>query len=198
MSYENPENIIRSWNVQTNFATGPVTADQLVPPQYSRIRTPFLLTWREEACNSTLNWDSKNFSIYLPESLRVVNDIFLRIKLPALASTTYKKYPGLFAIKTIRLLSQGQEVYSCDYMQHMADHLQQYSEEELYDFAKVYLGSEDVLSKDARNATDPHSEQPVHWQRAEGPSRTRRIPVLPGDQSPGDSDHPERGEIHGG
>ena len=26
MSYENPENIIRSWNVQTNFATGPVTA----------------------------------------------------------------------------------------------------------------------------------------------------------------------------
>ena len=155
MSYENPENIIRSWNVQTNFATGPVTADQLVPPQYSRIRTPFLLTWREEACNSTLNWDSKNFSIYLPESLRVVNDIFLRIKLPALASTTYKKYPGLFAIKTIRLLSQGQEVYSCDYMQHMADHLQQYSEEELKDFAKVYLGGEDVLSKDARDVMLP-------------------------------------------
>ena len=155
MSYENPENIIRSWNVQTNFATGPVTADQLVPPQYSRIRTPFLLTWREEACNSTLNWDSKNFSIYLPESLRVVNDIFLRIKLPALASTTYKKFPGLFAIKTIRLLSQGQEVYSCDYMQHMADHLQQYSEEELADFAKVYLGAEEVLSKDARDVMLP-------------------------------------------
>ena len=152
MSYENPENIIRSWNVQTNFATGPVTADQLVPPQYSRIRTPFLLTWREEACNST---HSKNFSIYLPESLRVVNDIFLRIKLPALASTTYKKYPGLFAIKTIRLLSQGQEVYSCDYMQHMADHLQQYSEEELKDFAKVYLGAEDVLSLAARDVMLP-------------------------------------------
>ena len=127
-SYENPENIIRSWNVQTNFATGPVTADQLVPPQYSRIRTPFLLTWREEACNSTLNWDSKNFSIYLPESLRVVNDIFLRIKLPALASTTYKKYPGLFAIKTIRLLSRARR---------FTDHLQQYSEEELKDFANV-------------------------------------------------------------
>ena len=116
---------------------------------------PFLLTWREEACNSTLNWDSKNFSIYLPESLRVVNDIFLRIKLPALASTTYKKYPGLFAIKTIRLLSQGQEVYSCDYMQHMADHLQQYSEEELKDFAKVYLGAEDVLSLAARDVMLP-------------------------------------------
>ena len=91
MSYENPENIIRSWNVQTNFATGPVTADQLVPPQYSRIRTPFLLTWREESCNSTLDWGSSNFSIYLPESIRVVSDMNLRIQLPALASTTYKK-----------------------------------------------------------------------------------------------------------
>ena len=151
MSYENPENIIRSWNVQTNFATGPVTADQLVPPQYSRIRTPFLLTWREESCNSTLDWGSSNFSIYLPESLRVVSDMYLRIQLPALASTTYKKYPGLFAIKTIRLLSQGQEVYSCDYLQHMADHLQQYSEEELKDFAAVYLGGESVLSLGARD-----------------------------------------------
>ena len=155
MSYENQENIIRSWNVQTNFATGPVTADQLVPPQYSRIRTPFLLTWREEQCNSVLNWGSKNFSVYLPESLRVVNDIYLRIKLPELASTTYRKYPGLFAIKTIRLLSQGQEVYSCDYMAHMADHLQQYSEEELYDFTNCYLGAEDVLSKDARDIMLP-------------------------------------------
>ena len=91
---ENPQNIIRSWNVQTNFATGPVTADQLVPPQYSRIRTPFLLTWREEACNSTLDLGVENFSVYVPESLRVVEGIYLKINLPALGSTTYKKYPG--------------------------------------------------------------------------------------------------------
>lgn len=155
MSYENPENIIRSWNVQTNFATGPVTADQLVPPQYSRIRTPFLLTWREESCNSTLDWGSQNFSIYLPESLRVVNDIYLRIQLPALASSTYKKHPGLYAIKTIRIVSQGQEVYSCDYMQFMADHLQQYSDEEVLDFGKVFLGTEDALSLDARDVLLP-------------------------------------------
>ena len=155
MSYENPENIIRSWNVQTNFATGPVTADQLVPPQYSRIRTPFLKTWREEACNSTLDWGSSNFSIYLPESLRVVSDIFLRIKLPALGSSTYKRFPGLYPIKTIRLLSQGQEVYSCDYMQFMADHLQQYNDEELKDFANTFLGREDALSLNARDVMCP-------------------------------------------
>ena len=29
---ENPQNIIRSWNVQTNFAGGPVTYNKLVPP----------------------------------------------------------------------------------------------------------------------------------------------------------------------
>lgn len=155
MSYENPENIIRSWNVQTNFATGPVTADQLVPPQYSRIRTPFLKTWREEACNTTLNWGSSNFSIYLPESLRVVSDIFLRIRLPALGSSTYKRFPGLYAIKTIRLLSQGQEVYSCDYLQFMADHLQQYNDEELKDFANAFLGREDSLSLNARDVMCP-------------------------------------------
>ena len=155
MSYENPENIIRSWNVQTNFATGPVTADQLVPPQYSRIRTPFLKTWREEACNTTLDWGSSNFSIYLPESLRVVSDIFLRIRLPALGSSTYKRFPGLYAIKTIRLLSQGQEVYSCDYLQFMADHLQQYNDEELKDFANAFLGREDALSLNARDVMCP-------------------------------------------
>ena len=76
MAYENPENIIRSWNIQGNFATGPVTADQLVPPQYGRIRTPFLNTWREEQCNSTLDWGSSNFSIYLPESLRFERGVF--------------------------------------------------------------------------------------------------------------------------
>ena len=97
MSFENPENIIRSWNVQSNFAAGPVVADRLVPPQYGRIRTPFVQTWREEA------------GIYLPESLRV-------IELPV-ANATYKDYPGLYAIKTIRLLSAGQEVYTCDYFE---------------------------------------------------------------------------------
>ena len=151
MAYENPENIIRSWNIQGNFATGPVTADQLVPPQYGRIRTPFVNTWREEQCNSTLDWGSSNFSIYLPESLRVLNAVYLRIQLPALASTTYKNYPGLYAIKNIRIMSAGQEVYTCDFFQHMVDHLQQMKLEEAQAFAKAYLGYEGTLSLTARD-----------------------------------------------
>ena len=155
MSYENPENIIRSWNIQSNFATGPVTADQLVPPQYGRIRTPFLHTWREEQCNSTLDWGSSNFSIYLPESLRVLNAVYLRIQLPALASTTYRAYPGLYAIKNIRIMSAGQEVYTCDFFQHMVDHLQQMKTEEARAFAKAYLGYEGSLTLAARDIMLP-------------------------------------------
>ena len=150
MSFENPENIIRSWNVQSNFAAGPVVADRLVPPQYGRIRTPFVQTWREEAVSSTLDWGSNNFSIYLPESLRVIGSMYLRIQLPV-ANATYKDYPGLYAIKTIRLLSAGQEVYTCDYFQHMVDHLQQMRDEEVKDFASAYLGFETA----ARNVMLP-------------------------------------------
>ena len=68
MSFENPQNLIASWNLQTSFATGPVLSDQLVPKKFARIRTPFVCTWREEKLNSILDHASQNFSIYLPES----------------------------------------------------------------------------------------------------------------------------------
>ena len=109
MSFENPQNLIQSWSLQTGFATGPVVADNLVPKKFGRIRTPFVCTWREEKLNSILDFDSKNFSVYLPESLRVLKECFLKIEVPANASN-FKTYPGLHFIKTIRLLSAGQEV----------------------------------------------------------------------------------------
>ena len=154
MSFENPENIIRSWNVQTNFASGPVVADRLVPPQYGRIRTPFCQVWREETLGTTLNWESKNFSVYLPESLRVVSSIYLRLQLAA-PDQNFKAYPGLYAIKTIRLLSAGQEVYTCDYFQFMVDHMQQMRDQEARDFAKAYLGYEASPSTNARDVMLP-------------------------------------------
>ena len=123
MSFENPQNIITSWNLQSNFATGPVVVDKLVPPRYARIRTNFIQTWREEALTSQLDW-GKTVNIYLPESLRVVSSIFLRIPLPVLGSASYKAYPGLYAIKEIRLLSAGQEVYPCRYADFLVDYCQ--------------------------------------------------------------------------
>ena len=80
MSFENPQNLISSWNLQTSFATGPVLADQLVPKKFARIRTPFVCTWREEKLNSILDHSSSNFSIYLPESLRVLKECYLKIE----------------------------------------------------------------------------------------------------------------------
>ena len=109
MSFANPENLIRSWNLQSGFSTGPVVADQLVPKKFGRIRTPFVCTWREEKLNSILDFGSTNFSIYLPESLRVLKECYLKIDLPA-NDSALKNYPGLHIIDKIRILSAGQEV----------------------------------------------------------------------------------------
>ena len=79
---ENPSQIIRSWNLQTTFQNGPIDDDRLLPPTFTRHRTNNINTWRSEAVNSQLTWDSERFSIYLPESLRVVKDVFLVIDLP--------------------------------------------------------------------------------------------------------------------
>ena len=137
---ENPQQVIRSWNLQSNFATGPVVVDKLVPPTYGRIRTPFVYTWRHQSISDTLNWGEKQFSIYLPESLRVVGSIYLRIELPVLASGVYKDYPGLYIIDSLRFMSAGQEVYTCDYADFLSDYCQSLTEEHLKNFRKTYLG----------------------------------------------------------
>jgi len=154
MSFENPENIMRSWNVQTGFATGPVVKDALVPPKFGRIRTNFICTWREEKLNSVLNFGEKNFSVYLPESLRVLKECYLKIEVPQ-SPSALKAFPGLYFIKTMRLLSAGQEVYVCDYFQHMVDHLQQMEERDAKQFGSCYLGFEESASDAARTIILP-------------------------------------------
>ena len=154
MSYANPENLIRSWNLQTGFATGPVVADQLVPRKFGRIRTPYVCTWREEKLNSILDFGSNNFSIYLPESLRVLKECYLKIDVPEPA-TAFKAYPGLHFIKSIRILSAGQEVYVCDYHQHIVDYLQQLRVEDSRQYGRTYLGWEAVPGVSARTIMLP-------------------------------------------
>jgi len=156
MPFENPQNIIRSWNLQSNFATGPVVQDKLTPPTYGRIRSNFIPTWREEQLDSRLDWGVQNFSVYLPESLRVVSSIYLHIAVPANSnSAAYKKYVGLHALKTFRILSGGQEVYSCDVPTMLGDYCQSLREEELSVFAKTYLGHQDSMDETARHIMVP-------------------------------------------
>ena len=152
---ENPQNIIRSWNLQTNFATGPVVQDKLVPPKFGRIRTNFVTTWREENITN-LDWEASNVSVYLPESLRVVSSIYLKVSLPALGGgAAYKPYPALYIIRTLRLLSAGQEVYSCDCGVMFADYLQSLTDEQVTVFGKTYLGHEDQMTGNARSVMIP-------------------------------------------
>ena len=140
-SFENPAQIIRSWGLQGSFASGSVVQDKLVPARFTRIRTPFLQTWREETLNSSLDWGASHFSFYMPESLRVISSMFLKIELPAISGSDYKVNPGLYAVNTIRFLSAGQEAYHCDVSQYLRDYLESLSDEHYGPFTKTYLGN---------------------------------------------------------
>ena len=152
---ENPENIIRSWNRQTHFNTGPVAENKLVPPDFYRIATPYVQTWREEACKASLDFGSTNHSYYIPEGLMVISALYLQVKLPAISGATYKDYVGIYPIRSIRLLSGGQEVYNCDYRLFLADHCEGLSNECLKIFGETYLGKEDTATGDARTVLCP-------------------------------------------
>ena len=126
---ENPQNIIRSWNVQTAFSGGPVTYNKLVPPKYGRIMYNYVQTWREvNAGLGDLDWGAEYFSFYLPKGIRILGAMYLRIQLPEISGATYKPYPGLYPIKDIRIMSGGQQVYLAPYTMFLADHMQSLTE----------------------------------------------------------------------
>ena len=156
MSFENPSQIIRSWGLTKNFAAGPTTVDKLVPPTYGKIRTPFCQTWREEKLGNSLDWNNtQGFSYYLPESLRVISSMFLQIECPSISGHNFKPYPGLYAVKTVRLLSAGQEIYTCDVQAFLRDYCESLSDEELESFGRIYLGHTETPSATARTFLIP-------------------------------------------
>ena len=116
--------------------------DRLTPPAFTRIRNPFVMTWREDnAVVNNLDWGAKSFSIYLPESLRVVQNIYLKIECPEITGgTDFKEYPGHQVIKSIRVLSGGAEAYTADCEKFLVDYCQSLTEEQLKEFARIHLG----------------------------------------------------------
>ena len=147
MAQENPQNLIRSWNLMTGWATGPIREDKLAPETYGRIRTLFTHTWREEQLSSNFDWESKNFSVYIPESLYVVSSIFLKIDIPAIGNgVVFKTYAGIYPLQTVRLMSNGTEVYTCDVNLFLHDYCQSLSEEALARFSDTYLGGPGAAS----------------------------------------------------
>ena len=105
---ENPQNIIRSWNVQTAFSGGPVTYNKLVPPKYGRIMYNYVQTWREvNAGLGDLDWGAEYFSFYLPKGIRILGAMYLRIQLPSgflFVFSTRGKYPQNFRALRARFL----------------------------------------------------------------------------------------------
>ena len=139
---ENPDEIRRSWALQTNWQSGPKMINKLQPPIFGRIVTPFVQTWREQA-QPTLDWSAQNYSVYIPEGVRCISAAYLHISLP---SAQYKAYPGLHIIKTFRLRSAGQIVYECDYAQFLADYCESLSDQKLRAFSDIYLGGQTASS----------------------------------------------------
>ena len=150
-SNENPQNIIRSWNLQQSFNGGRIVEDKLVPPAFGRIRSLFVGTWREQQLDSTLDWAKSNVSVYLPESLLVLQSAFLRIELPANSGgVAFKSYPGIHAVKSFRIMSAGTEVYTANVKQHLVDYCQSLTAEQLKVFSETYLGHQSSMDATAR------------------------------------------------
>ena len=176
---ETPQNIVRSWNVQTHFSGGPIVSNKLVPPDYGRIAFNYVQTWREQAAGlGDLDWGAVNYSFYIPKGVKVLSSLYLRIKLPALSGANYKAYPGLYAIKEIRILSGGQEVYTAPYLLFMADHMQSLTEHCAKEFGNTYLGREAAASASARDVMLPILLPNSAYMDRAGPS-TRGHGILP-------------------
>ena len=139
---ENPDQIIRSWSLQGNYSNGSVIYDKLVPDNFDRLRTPFVNTWRQEQVSAVLDWGAQSFSYFLPESLRVVSSLFVRIELPALPNGNYKDIPGLYAIERMRFMTNGTESYVVEPQQFMRDYLESLTDEQAAAFTRTYLGYE--------------------------------------------------------
>ena len=135
---ENPNEIKRSWNLQSNWTTGPKLVNKLIPQPFGRIAVPFVQTWREES-QPALDWGAKNFSIIIPEGVRCFSACYLEISLPA---AKYRKYPGLYCIRSFRIRSGGNVVYTCDYNQFLADHCESMQQQKLNQFSRIYLGGD--------------------------------------------------------
>ena len=138
MSKSNPQIVLDSFALTKSFQLGPVVKNTLVPDSFTKSQHFYLKTWREQSVSngswgSTWNW-------LTPESLNVVSSHFLEIPLPAIGGGSYKSIPGLYAIRGIKLLSNGSEVYDLDYRAYLREFMSSLSDEELRQFVDCYMG----------------------------------------------------------
>jgi hypothetical protein len=136
---ENPTQLIRSWVLQGAHAGGNARYNKLVPQDWERIQTNFVQTWREDNVSSSLDWGVHNLTYYMPD-LSVINGLFLEINLPVLGGGTYKPFPGLYAIASMRFLTEGKEAYVVEPALFLRDYLESLETDEVKQFADIFLG----------------------------------------------------------
>ena len=137
MTKSNPQIVLDSFALTKSFQMGNAVKNSLVPDGFTKSQHFYLKTWREQSAQNG-DW-GETWNYILPESLNVVSSHFLEVPLPQIAGS-YKAVPGLYAIDTIKLISNGSEVYSLDYKLYIREFLSSLTDEESEQFIDCYLG----------------------------------------------------------
>ena len=152
---ENVRPITDAFSLTSRFSNGQKrSVDELVPMPFRRVRQLHLKSWRTTTLDSVINWGVEGYSVRLPESSKVISSAFLRVTLPAVVASgvTYKKNPGLWVVKSMRILVGGTECYNIsNYQIVLRDYLESLTADHEYtSFVRAHFGYEASLSNVTR------------------------------------------------
>ena len=152
---EDPTLFLESLPYSAQWNVGPVNRDNLAATAYARVRQPYIARFRTIPVPTNFAHTTSDCSFLLPESLQVLLSAYLRIDLPALATGVhYRKFGGARVLREVRVLSVGQQVFSCDYRDVMTDYLTNLERSAYESFCDTHLGGRDE-KEDARTILVP-------------------------------------------
>ena len=158
LSGEDPTAYIESLPFSNHWAVGPVNRDSLQASSYARVRQPYIGRFRTVPVASTFTVGTQNATFLLPESLQTVLGLYLRVQLDAIAvanpQPTYRTIPGMRVLRTVRVLSAGQQVLECDMRDVLTDYLTNLEEQTYESFCDTHLGGR-TLSSSGRTVLIP-------------------------------------------
>jgi len=152
---EDPTLFLESLPYSAQWNVGPVNRDNLAATAYARVRQPYIARFRTIPVPTNFAHTTTDCSFLLPESLQVLLSAYLRIDLPALATGVhYRKFVGARVLREVRVLSAGQQVFSCDYRDVMTDYLTNLERSAYESFCDTHLGGREE-KEDARTILVP-------------------------------------------
>ena len=86
----------------------------------------------------------------------MVSSMYLKVDVPQNAgAAAFKDYMGLYIMKEFKILSAGQEVYTCNVQDFLVDYLESLSDEAVLRFSDTYLGHQATADDTARTVLIP-------------------------------------------